>query len=652
MDSVAPGSTPKQAASLFPEAGTRTLRLVGVNGSPLPAVYYTAPDHSYDGWVDSATITFQADSLVVVRSYLAAVYPSGAAHKSGQSGLHAQSGRAEALGDQLLTYTNGAGADTATLRPDGTLAIRFWTHDPSAPTLPLGEWMFSPKYDGPVMNPIPTVSSLSPATMPQYGAPFTLTINGSGFVPQTTVSWAAVAGLPITYVSPTQITVQVPSSFLNSTETDWVFVENPQPGGGSTHGTFTTVNPAPRLASLDATQALAGSGPIRLTLTGDNFSQATVGRVNGAARPTTCLSRTQLAVTLAASDLAGAGTLSIDAMNPTPGGGVTQTLPFTVSGTPPKLLSQVTSDVLNPVQVVADPIRPLLYVTIGSTSPVLPNTVAALDESTGNVAWTVPIAGSPSKLAISDDGQYLYVGALQDSAITRIVLATHTPELRIELGETTIPGATHPFPYRTGVIAVVPGQPHTIVVGREVIGLTPSDVGLSIWDDATMRPQSTAGHDYAGSFAFGATPATLYGPQWGSTLGAMFAMTIDASGAHDVMEKTGVLPDTRAQFVYASGRLYGSDALVIDPATLQAIGHLAGFGVSDVIAASTDGRTLYTVDQTGRILAADATTYDAQGSVAVSNAGGGATGLTRWGTNGLAFIAAGRVFIIRADFVH
>jgi hypothetical protein len=60
-------------------------------------------------------------------------------------------------------------------------------------------------------NLTPTISSLSPASGPAGGAAFTLTVQGSNFVPASTVNWNGTA-LAITYVSDTELTAPVPAT--------------------------------------------------------------------------------------------------------------------------------------------------------------------------------------------------------------------------------------------------------------------------------------------------------------------------------------------------------------------------------------------------------------------------------------------------------
>jgi hypothetical protein len=83
-----------------------------------------------------------------------------------------------------------------------------------------------------VSNPVPVISSTSPVYAAGGGSAFTLTVNGSGFVPATTVLWGGTA-LTTTYVSTTELTAAVPASEITTTGTVAISVQTPPPGGGT-----------------------------------------------------------------------------------------------------------------------------------------------------------------------------------------------------------------------------------------------------------------------------------------------------------------------------------------------------------------------------------------------------------------------------------
>src|SRR5207248_7441033 len=72
-----------------------------------------------------------------------------------------------------------------------------------------------------------------------------------------------------------------------------------------------------------------------LTATGTNFLASSVVRWNGSNRTTTFVSTTQLQAQILASDIAATGTAAVTVFNPTPGGGTSSSVTFTITATNP-----------------------------------------------------------------------------------------------------------------------------------------------------------------------------------------------------------------------------------------------------------------------------------------------------------------------------
>lgn len=174
------------------------------------------------------------------------------------------------------------------------------------------------------INPVPTASSLSPSSCYAAGPQFTLTVTGTNFVTNSTVTWKS-ASLATTYISSTQLSAVVPASDISTNTTAGIQVTNPAPGGGTTSSLTFTVNknPAPTLTSISPASVVAGTGTVTLTLTGTNFLPDSVVEANGTAIASTYVSSTSFTAVVPASLTASTGTPEITLTNPTPGGGTT-----------------------------------------------------------------------------------------------------------------------------------------------------------------------------------------------------------------------------------------------------------------------------------------------------------------------------------------
>lgn len=80
-------------------------------------------------------------------------------------------------------------------------------------------------------NPVPSISSLSPASLTVGSAAQTLTINGANFLATSTVTYSGTAHTA-TYISARQLTIPLTASDLYTLGSYQVVVANPAPGGG------------------------------------------------------------------------------------------------------------------------------------------------------------------------------------------------------------------------------------------------------------------------------------------------------------------------------------------------------------------------------------------------------------------------------------
>jgi hypothetical protein len=174
-----------------------------------------------------------------------------------------------------------------------------------------------------IVNPVPTLSSLSTTNVTGGGAAFALTVLGTNFVPSSVVRWNG-SGRATTFVSSAELQAAIPASDLATGGDVQVTVFNPAPVGGLTSAgslhvsNFTTAaNPSSKsvTAGQSATYTIQvnpqyGSfdAPINFTCSGlpskctASFSAASV--IPGASAMTTTL-------TLATRASAGSATASL-----------------------------------------------------------------------------------------------------------------------------------------------------------------------------------------------------------------------------------------------------------------------------------------------------------------------------------------------------
>ncbi len=93
-------------------------------------------------------------------------------------------------------------------------------------------------------------------------------------------------------------------------------------------------NPVPQLTSLSPSTATAGGPGFTLTVRGSGFADPSFVEWNGNIRTATRNSSTELTATIPASDIVATGTAQVTVVNPPPGGGRSNALPFTIGPLP------------------------------------------------------------------------------------------------------------------------------------------------------------------------------------------------------------------------------------------------------------------------------------------------------------------------------
>jgi pimeloyl-ACP methyl ester carboxylesterase len=261
-----------------------------------------------------------------------------------------------------------------------------------------------------VTNPAPTVASLLPATATAGGAAFTLTVTGTNFVAASIVDWNGNP-LPTTYVSGAQLTAAVPAADIATAGSASITVVNPAPGGGtSTALAFTIDNPVPSATALSPSSATAGGAAFTLTVTGTNFISGASVDWNGSSRTTTYVSATQLTAAILAGDIATAGTASVTVVNPAPGGGTSNPVPFSVNAAASSIaISSLSTSSLTVVQggasatVTVNLTRSNYTGSVTLSTSTLPSGVTATitQPGTGN-SGTIALSAASGAAAVSN----------------------------------------------------------------------------------------------------------------------------------------------------------------------------------------------------------------------------------------------------------
>lgn len=404
------------------------------------------------------------------------------------------------------------------------------------------------------------------------------------------------------------------------------------------NGVGVTAYPVPVVSSISPLTAQTGSPPFTLRLSGYGFSPASVIDLNGEPLPTTYTDYTTLSATVPSSFLSSASEIEVTVVNPAPGGGTSNSFPLDIYQMLP----------IPAVALAGIPGTNTVYAAIPQQASTNPNTVIPINAATGVAGAPIPVGKNPQLLAVSSDGNYLFVAEQGDQTIQRINLQTATVD------ET--------FPYPTPSAGLVPsavdmhgvpGSPQSVVVDFS----TPAELALY---DNTGLVSSVAIR--LATFAFLNGPGTIYGIDSSQGLNYLPLVTLDSQGLHYTpVTSTDVPPYAIGYELQSDGTsLYTSSGQIWNPSSESLVGNFN----STIVNLTSPGADSIRVDpSTARTFMLGVQPYAEYAGPALLNAltlssynnktqqlvgmipfvsdyWPTAASLLQWGSDGFAFIAA------------
>ena len=297
--------------------------------------------------------------------------------------------------------------------------------------------------------------------------------------------------------------------------------------------------------------------------------------------------------------------------------------------------------------LVYSPTLNKLYASVPSSAGSGGNSITTINPTTGAIDSSVFVGSEPNKLAISDDGQSLYVNLDGAFSIRRFDASTQIPGLEFSVGQDNFFGR-----YAITDLAVAPGNPNLVAVARHHLGVSPPQAGVAVFDNGVQRPTTGPGHSEGSDFlAFSASASTLYGSGFSSGLKTL---TVNASGV-SVSFSSSLSFGGRIKF--SNNLIFSSGGRVVNPATDTLLGTFTGTA-SDAFVPDTSAGRVYFVTQdpfssNNLILRAfSIDTFLQVGSLTIPGVTGQPTSLVRWGANGLAFRTTNdELFIIQTSLI-
>lgn len=180
--------------------------------------------------------------------------------------------------------------------------------------------------------------------------------------------------------------------------------------------------------------------------------------------------------------------------------------------------------------------------------------IAWFNPETADLEGSLQVHASPDHLAISDNGEFLYISFVNTGLVQRV----HVPSRAVDYSFNL------PANYPVQAMSVLPGQPHSLVVAGSTFG----GAFVAVFDDGVPRTNQP-GNPFK-LLAVSSDGGTVYGYDNSSTGGAspdVFRMTVDNSGLNLSGTGPSDTPWGNLDMDYSGGRLYFGNGEVMNPST-------------------------------------------------------------------------------------
>jgi hypothetical protein len=283
-----------------------------------------------------------------------------------------------------------------------------------------------------------------------------------------------------------------------------------------------------------------------------------------------------------------------------------------------------------------------LYASIPSSGGSSGNSILKINPLTGELGPSTFIGSEPNKIAISADGQSLWVHLDGANAARQFDALTQTPGLQFSTGTA-----------RALDMEVVPGSSQSLVLTKLFGG------GVFIYDNGVQRANTGPSFPPVGPIEFGANPSILYGFNNGSSSADFVKYLVDSAGVTQSTVTGALVTGTSIKF--SNGLIYSGFGRVADPESGTWLGTFTGAGFAQAIAVDAANHRVFFLTGNGSNVVLSAFNSDnflPVGSVTLPLVGNSPVNLVRWGTNGLAFntqsagfFEAGQIYVLQSALV-
>lgn len=214
--------------------------------------------------------------------------------------------------------------------------------------------------------------------------------------------------------------------------------------------------------------------------------------------------------------------------------------------------------------IVYDWKRDRLLASVGGDQGALGNSIVPIVYHEGALE-PVFIGSGPNVLALSADGDFLYVGLDGAAAVRRLDLRTMEADPPWPLGTTPNCG----FLLVEDMI-VLADDPQAVAISRRNQGCQSGWDGVAIYDRGVMRPLTTDPTTLHNQIEPSSNPNVLFSLDTESSQAGFNRLTVTPDGVS--IAATVLNPFNCNDFIQAGGELYSSCGTVVDEATMVPLG--------------------------------------------------------------------------------
>lgn len=385
--------------------------------------------------------------------------------------------------------------------------------------------------------------------------------------------------------------------------------------------------PVPSVTSVSPNTLLQNGTGQSLGINGAGFFPASVVRIHGIPIPTTYQSEFYLTAAVPVEFLKSLGQLTVDVWTPHPGGGLSSSIAVMI----------YQDFAIGANDLIFEPFTRRLYASISQNATKNPNTIVSLDPEKQTFGDYRAVGNGPNRLALSDDGKYLYVGLDSDHTVQQFDTNAERLGSLVPLPNDSIYGNN----LTAFDIKVVPGKPQNYVVSLSQYGYPAGLSAVSNGQQTSYLLSNTGANSGVNDICFLANPLTTTFYGYNGYQLVQFGLQ---SGALSVLNIVPGPPGMSALFACDSKYLYGFSGLVYDPVANVSVGSYplgpGSFGNS-VLPDSSAERTFFLTYGQAAFDIFDQSTFQLIDSLPLPQNATEPYRLARWGRDGFAFLNGG-----------